>query len=121
MLCCSNGVGDGANKAQSACCHGLSSLVRMCGKVDVSKRDDSFVIFHALPVESQVTVTPMLCALNLRRMNKETFATITFKPGMRKRSFFCGSGSAKILPLPHKLFDLVSNLAKTFCPFPNVN
>ena len=40
-----------------------------------------------------------------------------------KRSFFCGSGSAKILPLllPHKLFDLESNLAKKFCPFPNVD
>jgi len=39
-----------------------------------------------------------------------------------KRSFFCGSGSgsAKILPLPHRLFDLESNLAKKFCPFPNV-
>jgi len=35
----------------------------------------------------------------------------------------CGSGSAKILPLPlpQKLFDLESNLAKKFCPFPNVD
>ena len=35
----------------------------------------------------------------------------------------CESGSAKILPLPlpHRLFDLESNLAKTFCPFPNVD
>ena len=41
--------------------------------------------------------------------------------GSGKRSFFCGSGSAKILPLPHRLFDLVSNLAKKFCPFPNVD
>jgi len=38
-----------------------------------------------------------------------------------KRSFFCGSGKVKILPLPHRLFDLVSNLAKKFCPFPNVD
>ena len=40
-----------------------------------------------------------------------------------KQSFFCGSGSAKILPLPvpHRLFDLESNLAKKFCPFPNVD
>ena len=47
------------------------------------------------------------------------------KPGMwkRKQSFFCGSGSAKNLPLPfsHRLFDLKSNLAKKFCPFPNVD
>ena len=36
---------------------------------------------------------------------------------------FCGSGSAKILPLPlpHSLFDLESNLAKKFYPFPNVD
>ena len=32
-----------------------------------------------------------------------------------------GCRSAKILPLPHRLFDLKSNLAKKFCPFPNVN
>ena len=34
-----------------------------------------------------------------------------------------GSGSAKNLPLqlPHKLFDLKSNLAKKFCPFPDVD
>jgi len=40
-----------------------------------------------------------------------------------KRSFFCGSGSAKILPLPlpHRLFDLKSNLAKRFCPVSNVD
>ena len=40
-----------------------------------------------------------------------------------KRSFFCGSGTAKILPLPlpHRLFDLESNMAKKFCPFPNVD
>ena len=25
------------------------------------------------------------------------------------------------LPLPHRLFDLESNLAKKFCPFPNVD
>ena len=45
------------------------------------------------------------------------------KAGMwkRKQSFFCESGSAKILLLPHRLFDLESNLAKTFCPFPNVD
>ena len=49
----------------------------------------------------------------------------SWKSGMRKRSSFCGSGSrsAKILPLPlpHRLFDLKSNLAKKFCPFPNVD
>ena len=39
----------------------------------------------------------------------------------RKRSFFYGSRSAKNLPLPHRLFDLKSNLAKKFCPFPNVD
>jgi len=33
----------------------------------------------------------------------------------------CGSGSAKILPLPHRLFDLKSNLEKIFCPFPDVD
>jgi len=35
----------------------------------------------------------------------------------------CGTGSAKILPLPlpHRLFNLESNLAKKFCPFPNVD
>ena len=38
-----------------------------------------------------------------------------------KRFFFCGSGSAKILPLPHSLFDLKSNLVKMFCPFSNVD
>ena len=38
-----------------------------------------------------------------------------------KRSFYCGSGSAKILPLPHRLFDLKSNLAKKLCPFPDVD
>jgi len=34
-----------------------------------------------------------------------------------------GRGTAKILslPLPHRLFDLESNLAKKFCPFPNVD
>jgi len=43
--------------------------------------------------------------------------------GSWKRSFFCGRGSAKILPLPlpHRLFDLESNLAKNFCAFPNVD
>jgi len=44
--------------------------------------------------------------------------------GSWKRFFSCGSGSAKIpllpLPLPHRLFDLESNLAKKFCPFLNV-
>jgi len=34
-----------------------------------------------------------------------------------KRSFFCGSGSAKILPLPHRLFDLKSNMAKQLSVF----
>jgi len=38
--------------------------------------------------------------------------------GSWKRSFFCGSGSAKILPLPHRLFDLKSNLAKNVVHFP---
>ena len=40
-----------------------------------------------------------------------------------KRSIFCGSGRAKILllPLPHRLFDLETNLPKKFCPFPNVD
>jgi len=34
-----------------------------------------------------------------------------------------GCGSAKILPLtlPHSLIDLNSNLAKTFCPLPDVD
>jgi len=41
--------------------------------------------------------------------------------GSWKRSFFCGSGSAKILPLPHRLFDLKRNLAQKFCPFPDVD
>jgi len=43
--------------------------------------------------------------------------------GSWKRSSFCGSGSAEVppLPLPHRLFDLESNLAKKFCPFPNVD
>ena len=50
-----------------------------------------------------------------------------FKAGMRKRKrwkrfFFCGSRSrsAKILPLPlpHRLFDLKSSLAKSFVHFP---
>ena len=36
------------------------------------------------------------------------------KPGMWKRSFLCGSRSAKNLPLPHRLFDLKRNLAKKF-------
>ena len=36
---------------------------------------------------------------------------------------FCGSGRAKILPLPlpYRLFDLKSNFTKKFCPFPNVD
>ena len=38
---------------------------------------------------------------------------------------FCesGGGSAKNLPLPlpHRLFELKSNLAKKFCPFSNVD
>ena len=44
-----------------------------------------------------------------------------------KRSFFCGSGSGSRsaknlpLPLPNRLFDLKSNLAKKFCPFPDVD
>ena len=35
----------------------------------------------------------------------------------------CGSGRAKILPLPllHRLFDLKSYLAKKFCSFPRVD
>ena len=40
----------------------------------------------------------------------------------------CGSGSGASgseknlsFPLPHRLFDLKSNLAETFCPFPNVD
>ena len=41
---------------------------------------------------------------------------------MQKWSLFCRSRSTKILSLllPHKLFNLKSNLAKKFCPFPNV-
>ena len=59
-------------------------------------------------------------------LTQRTFAVNTvLRPGMWKRSFFCGSGSrgAKILPLPlpHRLFDLKNNLAKKFCPFSNVN
>ena len=41
--------------------------------------------------------------------------------GSWKRSFFCRSGSAKNLPLPYRLFDLKSNLAKKLFPFPNVD
>ena len=43
--------------------------------------------------------------------------------GSWKQSIFSGSRSAKILPLPfpYRLFDLESNLAKKFCPFPNVD
>ena len=37
-----------------------------------------------------------------------------------KRSFICGSGSAKILllPLPHRLFDLRVTWRKSFAHFP---
>ena len=38
-----------------------------------------------------------------------------------KRSFFCGSAKLLPLPLPHRLFDLKSNLVKKFCSFPNVD
>jgi len=60
-----------------------------------------------------------------RDVTKDVEAGSGKTPGMWKRSFFCGSGSgsAKILPLPlpHRLFELSSNLAKKFCPFPNVD
>ena len=39
----------------------------------------------------------------------------------RKRSFFCGSAKNLLLPLPHRLLDLKSNLVKKFCPFPDVD
>ena len=55
-------------------------------------------------------------------ITKTTIITYT-KIGMWKLSFFCGSGSrsAKNLPLPHRLFDLKSNLAKKFSPFSDVD
>jgi len=59
--------------------------------------------------------TPGQNILNVREL------PMVFKPGMRKRSFFFASGSAKILPLPHRLFDLESNFVKKFCSFPNVD
>ena len=50
----------------------------------------------------------------LKKVEKHRVREFTFNQG-------CGSVSAKILPLPlpHGLFDLKSNLAKTFCPFPD--
>ena len=35
--------------------------------------------------------------------------------------FFCGSEKNLPLPLPHRLFNLKSNLAKKFCQFPIVD
>ena len=50
---------------------------------------------------------------------KSTLWTTTSKPGMWKRSFFYGSRSAKILPLPlpHRLFDLRVTWPKSFVHF----
>jgi len=38
-----------------------------------------------------------------------------------KRSFFCESAKILPLPLPHRLFDLKSNLEKNTCLFPDVD
>ena len=51
----------------------------------------------------------------------EVEVEVEVEGGSWKQSFFCGSRSAKNLPLPHGLFDLKSNLAKKFSPFPNVD
>ena len=45
----------------------------------------------------------------------------TAKQSSQGLSQGCGSGRIFALPLPHRLFDLKSNLAKKFCPFPHVD
>ena len=59
----------------------------------------------------------------LRRCCNQECGSGSWKRKRWKQSFFCGSGSEKnlSLPFPHRLFDLKSNLAETFCPFPNVD
>ena len=75
----------------------------------------SFVVFQKVFIaESRLNVL-------LGDVNKLLLIETTLQPGMRKRSFFCGSAKNLPLPLPHRLFDLKSNLAKKFCPFPNVD
>ena len=71
------------------------------------------IIFYNVIVHILFTNAPVYVA------EKTNFHILLAR--MWKRSFFCGSGSAKNLPLPHRLFDLNSNLAKKFCPFPNVD
>ena len=66
----------------------------------------------------------MSCGKVLVRLAK---AKSGLEAGMWKRSFFLWKRKRKqkreILPLllPHKLFDLKSNVAKKFCLFPNVD
>ena len=63
------------------------------------------------------------CALNYddKRFSILAAARSSFHLNLLERG--CGSGSAKNLPLPlpHMLFDLKSNLAKKFSPYPNVD
>ena len=55
--------------------------------------------------------------------NVERVLESEYEQGMRKLGavFFCTSAKILPLPLPHRLFDLKSNLAKKFYPFPDVD
>jgi len=61
--------------------------------------------------------------MNRAKQRNQGCGSGSWKRKRWKRVFSFGSGSAKILPLPipHRLFNLESNLAKKFCPFPNVD
>ena len=75
-------------------------------------------------VSQKVFIAESRLNVLLGDVNKLLLIETTLQPGMRKRwkrSFFCGSAKNLPLPLPHRLFDLKSNLAKKFCPFPNVD
>ena len=96
-----------------------------------------YLLLYLLQSSSEALMHHRLCSateehtqLIFQAIANHVGRIVFLEPGMWKRkrwkrSFFCGSGSrsAKILPLPlpHRLFDLKSNLAKQFCPFPNVD
>jgi len=92
------------------CCFGITRRFMLKRKIELHTPFGHPSLYVG---ESSGHTTKNWC--NFKRFNQG------YGSGSWKRSFFCGSGSAKILPLglPHRLFDLKINLAKKFCPFSN--
>ena len=78
-----------------------------------------------LPYRAYFASGKSAAGANLPLVELDQLKSGMWKRKQWKRSFFCGSGRGcvKILPLllPHRLFDLKSNLARKFCPYPDVN